>query len=379
MIDFSRRMGRMGRFFEKDENGQYFWERDIIGKERNAPPTVLAGLCRQISFMLGAGVTLKVVMTVLIDNPAKNRRLQTSLRNVLNGIMGGASLSRVLEETRYFPVFMCNMCRIGEISDDLPRVMELLADYYEEMARNKDEIKSALLYPAVVAVMMLVMILVAVLYVLPHYALVFAVSEVPLPFLTQGLLGVSNVLMTRWWLVLPGIAIVLMAPIAIVRTPAGRSRFEWGLLNVPLISMVYRQIINLHIVQAMALLLQSGQPLADAVLAVSEVISNKQVSNDLEQVAAGLQEGAAFWTLLMDINYMDATVISMARVGEETGNMAKAFSHADTYSRHQFRQMTKRLNKLVEPVITLALGLVLAVVMLSIILPTFAMTELVGY
>jgi len=376
MIDFSR---RMGRFFEKDENGQYFWERDIIGKERNAPPAVLAGLCRQISFMLGAGVTLKVVMTVLIDNPAKNRRLQTSMRNVLNGIMGGASLSRVLEETKYFPVFMCNMCRIGEISDNLPRVMELLADYYEEMARNKDEIKSALLYPAVVAVMMLVMILVAVLYVLPHYALVFAVSEVPLPFLTQGLLGVSNVLMTRWWLVLPGIAIVLMAPIAIVRTPAGRSRFEWGLLNVPLISMVYRQMINLHIVQAMALLLQSGQSLADAVLAVSEVISNKQVSNDLEQVAAGLQEGAAFWTLLMDINYMDATVISMARVGEETGNMAKAFNHADTYSRHQFRQMTKRLNKLVEPVITLALGLVLAVVMLSIILPTFAMTELVGY
>ena len=376
MINFSR---RVSRFFEKDENGLRFWERDILGKDRYAAPSVLAGLCRQMSFMLRAGVTLKVVMTVLIDNPTKNRRLQISLRGVLDGIMRGESLSGALEGTGYFPVFMCSMCRVGEISDNLPRVMELLADYYEEAARNRDEIKSALLYPAVVAVMMLVMILVAVLYVLPHYALVFAVSDVPLPVLTQALLRLSDILMTRWWLVLPGVILVIMAPAAFIRTPMGRPWFEWGLLNIPPVSMAYRQMMNLHIVQAMALLLQSGQSLADAVPTVSEIVSNKLVANDLEQVVAGLQEGTAFWILLMDIAYMDATVISMARVGEETGNMAEAFNHADAYSRHQFRQMTRRLNKLVEPVITLVLGLVLAVVMLSIILPTFAMTELVGY
>ena len=380
MIDFSHRFSRrFSRFFERDENGQRFWERDIFGKDRYATPTVLAGLCRQMSFMLGAGVTIKVVITVLIDNPTKNRRLHMSLRGILDGIMRGDSLSRALEGTGYLPGFMCKMCRIGEMSDNLPQVMALLADYYEEMARNRDEIKSALLYPIVVAVMMLIMILVAVLYVLPHYALVFAVSDVPLPVLTQALLGLSDILMTRWWLVLPVIIAVIMTPIAVVRTPAGRSWYEWGLLNVPLISMAYRQTVNLHIVQAMALLLQSGQPLAEAMLAVSEIISNKQVANDLKQVVAGLQEGEAFWTLLADIPYMDATVISMARVGEETGNMAEAFDHADAYSRHQFRQMTRRLNKLVEPAITLVLGLVLAVVMLSIILPTFAMTELVGY
>jgi len=371
------------KVFEKDAKGQYFWERDIFGKDRQAAPGTLAEVCRQMSFMLGAGVTLRIVMTVLVESYAKhrgkNRRLQISLQSVLDGIMRGNSLSQALEETGHFPAFMCSMCRIGELSDDLPQVMALLADYYEEMARSRDEIKSALMYPAVVTVMMLAMILIAVIYVLPHYALVFAVSDVPLPVLTQMLLGISDVLMTRWWLVMPVIALVLMAPVAAVRMPTGRSWLEWGLLNIPILSIVYRQMINLQMVQAMALLLQSGQPLSDAILAVSGIISNKRVASDLQQVAMGLQEGMAFWTLLSDISYMDTVVISMARVGEETGNMAQAFKHADAYSRHQFRQMTRRLNKLVEPAITLVLGLVLGLVMLSIILPTFAMTELVGY
>ncbi|MCL2421659.1 MAG: type II secretion system F family protein [Defluviitaleaceae bacterium] len=369
--------------FEKDAKGQYFWERDIFGKDSQASPIILAELCRQMSFMLGAGVTLRIVITVLIDtytkNRRKNRRLQVSLQNVLDNIMGGSSLSQALEETGHFPTFMSSMCRIGEMSDDLPKVMALLADYYEEMARNRDEIKSALLYPAVVTVMMLAMILIAVLYVLPHYALVFAISDVPLPVLTQVLLNISDILITRWWLVTPIMVLIAMLPVAIVRTPQGRSALEWALLNIPLISTVYRQMINLQVVQALALLLQSSQPLSDAVLAVSGIIPNKRVAHDLQQVTMGLQEGTAFWVLLAKIPYMDATVISMARVGEETGNMAQVFEHASSYSRHQFRQMTRRLNKMVEPAVTLVLGLVLGLVMLSIILPTFAMTELVGY
>jgi len=126
-------------------------------------------------------------------------------------------------------------------------------------------------------------------------------------------------------------------------------------------------------------MLESGQPLSEAVLAVSSIIPNKQVAQDLQQVAAGLQEGASFWMLLGEVAYMDPNLINMARIGEETGNMPQVFTHASEYSRYQFKQMSLRLNKLVEPAVTLVLGLVLGLVMLSIILPTFAMTELVGY
>lgn len=370
-------MSRFLSFYKKltkrDQKGNRFWERDLFGRDQPASLSIIGSLCRQMAFMLNAGVTLKSVMTVLADD--KNIKVRANLQRVLERIMGGESLSQSLEKTGYFPVFMCNMCRIGEMSDDLPKVMTLLADYYEESARYRDDIKSALLYPAVVAVMMLTMILSAVLFVLPNYALMFEVSDVPLPMLTQVLLSISDVILNQWWLVMPIAVFTVMVPIIIIRSSKGRPLFESGILKLS----PYRHMINLHIVQAMALLQQSGRSLADSVLAVSTIIPNQQVAKDLRQVYSGLQEGESFWTLLANMPYLDLTIISMARVGEETGNMAQVFEHAHAYSRHQFKLMSRRLNKVLEPAITMVLGLILGIVMLSIILPTFAMMEVVGY
>ena len=365
-------------FSAKDDKGLRFWERDLFGKERQASPSMLSELCQQTAYMMEAGVSIKSAMTVLADNPTKDRSMRNNLQATLDGIIEGNSLSRSLEETKYFPEFMCNMCRMAELSNNMTKVMFLLADYYGEIARNREEIKSILLYPAIVAVMMLAMILVSVLYVLPHYALMFEISDVPLPVLTQVLLEISNLLITHWWVLIPITILLIMLPVLFLRTDAGRSWLEYTMLYIPPLSVVYKQLVNLHIVQSMALLLQSNQTLADATLAVSTIIPNRKVKYDLQKVVAGLQEGNDFWILLSKIKYIDPIVISMARVGAETGNMAQVFNYASTYSRYRFQQMTRRLNKLVEPIITLVLGLILGIVMLSIILPAFAMTDLVG-
>ena len=358
---------------------QRFWERDILGRDAKASPIILAELCRQMSFMLEAGVDLKEALRVLASASSKNKASKTkvatyNLQLVLDKIMDGKSLSLALEETGYFPVFMYNMCKVGEISNNLPKVMTLLADYYGETARNREELKSALLYPAIVAVMMFAMIVMAVLFILPNYALMFEVSDVPLPVLTQVLLGISDLLITRWYAVLPVAGLVIIMPTALIRTKTGRDWYEFLLLHTP----VYKRAINLHIAQAMELMLHSGQPLTDAVLVVSSIIPNNRVQQDLRKAAAGLQEGAVFWMLIDNISYIDPIAVSMSRVGDEVGNMELVFSYICDYNRHRFKQMMGRLNKLAEPVITLVLGIVLALVMLSIIMPTFAMMEFVG-
>lgn len=366
--------------FKRDAQGLRFWERDILGRKSMASATELAPLCRQISFMLNAGVSLKAIMTVLTESPGtsrsrrKNRILKTSLRSALESIMSGESLALALERPGYFPVFMCRMCRIGELSGNLPKVMELLSDYYEERSRNRDEIMSALLYPAVVSAMMFAMILVAVFYVLPNHALLFDISDEPLPAITQGLLSFSAFIINSWFLIVPFLILSIAAPMVFVRTEWGRFLFESALLRIPL----YRQMVNLHIIQALALLLKSGQPLSDSTLAASGIMTNKIVAGNLQQVSVGLQQGAAFWILLGDFFYMDPAAVSMAKVGEETGNMSLAFEYASEYSRHRFRQMSRQFNKMVEPAITLVMGLLLAIVMLAIILPAFAMTDLAG-
>jgi len=365
--------------FAADENGQHFWEKDIFGTESKASANTMAELCRHMSFMLDAGIAFESAISAMLSAKTKDKRLRVGLQSALNDIMRGESLSSAFENAGYFPQFMCSMCRIGEISDNLPRVMSLLADYYEESAKNREDIRSALMYPAIVAVMMLFMIIAAVVYVLPQYASVFAASDVELPMLTRVLLNLSDVLITRWWIILPGVSVFIIALVAFVKSESGRSLLDYCQLYLPPISIVYRQMINLHVVQAMALLLQSHQHLADSVLAVSNLVPNSRVAKDLESLAAGLQEGKSFSILIQEIPYIDPIITRIAVIGEETGNMAQAFNHASEYSRHKFRQMSQRLSKLVEPAITLVLGVALALVMLSIILPTFAMTEFVGY
>ena len=369
----------MKSFLKPDEKGQYLWEKDIFGKETKASPASMAELCRQLAFMLDAGVNFESAISAMLRSKNKDRRMKASLQIALESIIGGESLASAFERAGYFTQFMCSMCRIGEMSDNLPSVMSLLADYYEETAKNRESIRSALMYPAIVSAMMLFMIVASVVFILPQYALVFAASDVQLPFLTRALLGLSDLLITRWWIVLPIGILVIFLPSALIKSTQGRDFLEYCQLHLPPVSTVYRQIINLHIIQALSLLLDSHQHLADSVLAVADIIPNRKVSQDLQQVAAGLQEGQSFSRLIDKIPYIDPTIANMAVVGEETGNMAQAFKHASNYSRHKFNQMSMRLNKLVEPVVTLLLGLVLALVMLSIILPTFAMTEFVGF
>lgn len=346
-------------------------QKEITFGNRRLPITKLAPMCKQISFMLSAGIPIKSAIDVLA-------KTDKNLQHVLEGIMRGESFSQSLKYTGRFPVFMCNMCKIGEASDNLPKVMILLANYYEETLKNREEIKSALMYPAIVAIMMIAVVMAAILYILPSYALMFEASDVPLPTLTQSLLTVSHVLAARWFLLFLGIIAIIATTIALAHTAQGKSCYQFALLHIPPFSIVYRQSINLHIIQLLSILLQSGQPLGDAVLAVSEAIPNKQVAYDLQQIAAKLQEGNAFWGLLDTVSYIDKQTVSMAQVGEETGDMATIFEHASKYSQYQFAQMSQRLNKLVEPIVTLILGLLVGLIMLSILLPTFAMTEVIG-
>jgi len=127
------------------------------------------------------------------------------------------------------------------------------------------------------------------------------------------------------------------------------------------------------------MLMRTGQPLVESVLAASSVVENSYVRDDMQRVAAGIEGGAAFWMQLANVTYINRLLISMARVGEETGDLPKTFEYVRRYANRQFEIMTRGLNKLIEPIITIILGVLLGAVMLSIILPTFALTDLVGF
>lgn len=345
-----------------------------LGKRR-IPQKELSVFCRKFSIMLDTGESVKQAVLFLAEQ-ASTRAMRDALTQSHSGIMQGKSLSAALAATDAFPVFFCGLCQIGEMSARLPQVMERLATFYEQQARAEDELSAALMYPAAVALMMLAVAVLAVVYVLPGYARVFTATGVELPVITKVLMSVSAAL-TQHTLEILIVVIVLIAAVTWgMRSAAGRALAARVQLHMPVLRAVYRQAVNLRFSQAMSLLLASGQALTDAVPACAEVIDNPQVRRDLVTVATGLKQGRSFWEMLSGFAYFDPMLWRMVQVGEETGRLPQTMSRCRDYFEQEYISLIRKLNKLVEPVITLVLGVGLGLMMLAVILPTFALTNI---
>jgi type II secretory pathway component PulF len=215
--------------------------------------------------------------------------------------------------------------------------------------------------------MMLGGIIMAVTVVLPGYAQVFDSSGVALPALTRGLLLVSD-FFARYMAVMGlGLSALIIAFVLFLRNKKGRNALAWAQLRFSL----FRQGINCKFSQALSLMLGAGQPVSAAMPVCAEVIENVRVKRDMAGISAALASGRSFWASLEDLAYIDPMLAGMARVGEETGRLPQTMEQCQTHLSQVYKQSMGRLSKLVEPLITLVLGILLALVMLAIVLPTF--------
>lgn len=343
---------------------------------RLAPRTVrlreLSIFCRKMEVLLTAGIPIKKAVLLL----AGQEPLRDTLVKVHAGIMQGKSLSAAMTGAGVFPPFFCGMCRIGEMTARLPQVMSQLAAFYERQSQMEDELRAALVYPAAVTSMMLAVTVIAVVFVLPGYSRVFAAAGAELPLFTRALMRLSDALAGNMFLVLAGLGAVILSAALFLRSASGRLCVHYCCLYAPAIRGVYRLHINLRLSQALVLLLSSGQRLTDAVPAAAGIITNNLVLRDWARLTAGLAEGRPFWLLLSRIAYIDPMLVNMAQVGEETGRLSMTVGLCRDHFEREHLLQIRRLNKLVEPAITIVLGLVLGLVMLAVILPTFALTDI---
>jgi type IV pilus assembly protein PilC len=349
------------------------WQRDVgefipfLNVKRGIPKQNLAVFCRKLAFLLDAGIPVKTALPIIAGQSPT--ALKKALTTVHTYVMRGDGFSEALTAATVFPDFLCGLAAVGEMTARLPRVMAQLADYYEQQTKTESEFKAAMIYPAAVTGLMLIVIGVAVTFVLPNYGRVFAASQVSLPALTQILLRFSSFTLTYPYILVASFTAVIIGVRFLLKS-------EW-VDRCKLYFPLYRQTVNLRFAQAMALLLSSGQPLAVAVPACAQVLGNAKARRDMKAVAAGLTEGRPFWEMLAQIGYFDSLMTGMSRVGEETGRLPQAMDKCRVYFTQTHGQYLQRTSKLVEPIITVVLGILLGLVMLAVILPTFALMDIV--
>jgi len=341
------------------------------GYTPKAPLRELSVFSRKLSFLLGAGVTIKAALSI-VSEQLTGRSLSRIMPMLASRVVQGESFSSAAKAAGAFPAFFCGFAAIGEATATLHRVMEQLADFYDDQAQTRDDLTAALIYPIAVTIMMLGVIILAVIFVLPGYSRIFDATGVELPVLTRGLMHVSEFLISNAILVAVASFVFLAIMAFFVRSQHGKRLIATVQLKIPLA----RQGVNFRLTQSLHLLLSAGLPVSQALPLVEDVMENIRVRRDISKISVLMGTGKPFWEALNETKYIDPLLVGLARVGEETGRMPQTMEKCQLYYAQAYKRSIKRLNKLIEPIITLILGLGLGIIMLAIVLPTFELATI---
>lgn len=350
--------------------------RKSIGRRRIRSQDV-ADMTRELATLLRAGMPLDRALGTLValsgDEP-----LADVLVDIRTRVKQGATMADAVEEHRdVFGRFYVNLLRAGESGGALEVVLERLAEHLDRNIEIGDALKSALVYPAVLIVVALLSIFVLLGYVVPQFTEMFEGVGQALPMSTRITIAVGEFLQSWGWM----LAVMAVLAVLLLRKqleePGKAYRWHSRMLNAPLIGQVVLKIEVARFARTLATLLKNGIPLLKALGIVRDTMGNRVLADGLDRVASGLREGQSLAEPLSKSTRFPAFAVQMIKVGEESGNLPEILLQvASTYDRDT--QVTiKRSLALLEPLLILVLGAIIAAVIISILVAILGINELV--
>ena len=329
----------------------------------------VAVITRQLSTLLHAGVTLVEALTALVDQTDKDR-LKRALSDVKQRVNEGSSLADALaQHPRIFGTLYVNMVRAGEASGALDAVLARLADFTEGQTKLKQKLVGTLIYPAIMTIIGGGILAVLMTVVVPKVTRIFESMHATLPWTTRLLIFVSNLLSGFWWLILPLGVGAVAAAIAWIRSPNGRPVFDAWVLRLPVAGSLMRMLLVSRFSRTLATLLKAGVPMLTALDITKNVVTNTVLAGVVETARDAIREGESIAGPLKRSGQFPPLVYHMVAVGERSGQLEEMLLNvADSYE-NQVNVRLGALTALLEPLIIVAMGMVIAFVAFSILMP----------
>jgi general secretion pathway protein F len=338
----------------------------------------LAIMTRQLAVLVGAGVPLVEALSALVDQ-VEHERLKRMVSDVRQRVNEGSSLADALAaHPRAFTNLYVNMIRAGESSGALEVVLVRLADFTENQARLRAKIVGTLTYPAAMLVIGTVIMGILFTVVIPKITRIFDETRVALPFTTRALIGFSSFVHDWWW---AGGLLAIAAGALLARwkeTPAGRAAWDRRMLTVPIFGALIRQIAIARFSRTLSTLLRSGVPLLTAMDIVKNIVGNVRLQAVIEESAAAIREGESIAAPLKRSGEFPPLVYHMVAIGERSGQLEEMLKNvADAYD-SQVETKIGALTSLLEPVMIVGMGVVVAIIVFSILMPILQINNLAG-
>ncbi|MFW5444086.1 MAG: type II secretion system F family protein [Methylococcaceae bacterium] len=334
-------------------------------------------LTGELATLLESGLPLDRSLKILIDLTEDNVKLSAMISQILEKVKGGASLADALEnQVNVFSRFYLNMIRAGEMGGNLGDVLTRLAEYLERSQELKDTVATALIYPAILLVMSLASLFVMLTFVVPQFTEMFESSGKALPVPTQIVVALADGLQSYWWLILLIIISVSSYMKAQLADPVTRKVWDGRFLVMPLFGDILLHMETANLSRTLGTLLGNGVSILKALGIVKETTGNSVIADVLEDSEQQLKQGKSMSDALISSDCFPKLAIQMIKMGEETGRLEEMLLRVAIIYDKQLRTSIERMLAMLEPILIITLGLMIAGIIVSILLAILSVNDL---
>lgn len=333
----------------------------------------LALFCRQFAIMLSTGISLVKALEVL-EGQAPEPAFAKVLRSIRLDVASGTAFTKALDKHReVFPHVFIHLVEAGEISGALPEVLDRLAIYYEREDELRKKISDALMYPAIISSVSVVMVFVLLFVVLPMLVSNFASFGVETPAITMAVLNARDWMVEHWYVVVGAIVALALGLRYWVRTKPGRWMRDSLLLRLPVLGELQKMVIFSRFCRTLALLLNSGIAMLPTLQILERLMDNVVVKRAVLGARQGVERGEGISSPLGEYKVFPTMLVQMVSVGEETGNLETVLVQLADYYDREVNFAVSSFTKLLEPIIMLVLAVVVLFILISVYLPMMQM------
>lgn len=354
-----------------------------------APPLLSRGLIRRkrltakqltlFTRQLATLVTVSPLEEALrtVSRQSERPEVRAILANVHAGVLEGRRMSEAMgREKRSFPPLYRAMVSAGESSGTLPSILERLANLLERQAQVRGKVLAALAYPIVLSVVAAFVVFALMIFVVPQVVEQFQDVGQELPLLTRMVIAASNFLASYWWALLLALALFIFASGRALRQESARLTFDRFLLRLPLLGRLIRDLHAARLARTLSTMVASRLPLLEGLRLTTETVHNRVLRQASADIAESVRTGGSLSGALKRAGVFPPLLVYLAASGEASGKLEVMLERAADYLEREFDSFTATALALLEPAIIIIMGAVVAVIVLSILLPILQLDTL---
>ena len=347
--------------------------------EKPVKSTDITFFTRQLSTMIVAGVPLLQGLEIIAgdqSNPAFKRMVDTVRLDIASGLPLSSGLQRF---PKYFDPLYVNLVKIGEDAGILDQTLQRLADYRERSESLKAKVKKAMIYPAAVITVSIIVTAILLLYVVPQFEAIFASSGAPLPLLTRVVIAASEALSEWGFFLLIGIVILIAS---MMRAWKQSEKFQRmiarGVLGMPILGPIMHQASLARFARTLSTTFAAGVPIIDSLTSVSRATGNPLYTDAVLRMRDSVATGQSLNFAMAQEPLFPNLIRQMTTIGEESGSLESLLSKVADYYEEAVNNAVDSINSLLEPLIIVFLGAIAGTLVVAMYMPIFQLGDVMG-